>query len=127
MPVAGHRDADLLAHDLLPVETEARGDSRQIGIEGCLLENEEDAEGEQREGEEPANDPSDIGNLEQQHQDQRRADGVDRKLGPGQVGGEDRKSVVSGKRVSVRVDLGGRSTIKKQKKKTTKKIINNYT
>ena len=88
MPVAGHRDADLLAHDLLPVETEARGDSRQIGIEGCLLENEEDAEGEQREGEKRANDPSDIGNLEQQHQDQRRADGVDRKLGPGQVGGE---------------------------------------
>src|SRR3546814_12926178 len=31
----------------------------------------------------------------------------------------DRKSVVSGKRVSVRVDLGGRGTIKKKKKKKT--------
>jgi hypothetical protein len=88
MPVASHRNADLLAHHLLPVETEARGDSREIGIEGCLLEDEENAEGEQREGEKRAKDPPDIGNLEQQHQDQRRADGVDRKLGPGQVGGE---------------------------------------
>src|SRR3546814_10701016 len=33
---------------------------------------------------------------------------------PGQ-GGEDRKSVVKGKRVPVRVDLGGRRIIKKQK------------
>src|SRR3546814_19921345 len=31
----------------------------------------------------------------------------------------DRKSVVQGKRVSVRVDLGGRSIIKKQKQKQT--------
>src|SRR3546814_16727658 len=31
----------------------------------------------------------------------------------------DRKSVVEGKRVSVRVDLGGRVTIKKKKKQTT--------
>src|SRR3546814_20083144 len=31
---------------------------------------------------------------------------------------EDRKSVVSGKSVSVRVDLGGRRIIKKKKKKT---------
>src|SRR3546814_11265265 len=35
----------------------------------------------------------------------------------------DRKSVVSGKSVSVRVDLGGRRIIKKKKK--TKKITNN--
>src|SRR3546814_11385970 len=33
---------------------------------------------------------------------------------------EDRKSVVSGKRVSVRVDLGGRRIIKKQQKKEQK-------
>src|SRR3546814_12841179 len=31
------------------------------------------------------------------------------------ITGSDRKSVVSGKRVSVRVDLGGRRTIKKKK------------
>src|SRR3546814_19813757 len=34
----------------------------------------------------------------------------------------DRKSVVSGKSVSVRVDLGGRRIIKKKKNKTKKKI-----
>src|SRR3546814_12175550 len=39
------------------------------------------------------------------------AAGVDRRLG-----GSDRKSVVSGKSVSVRVDLGGRRIIKKKKK-----------
>src|SRR3546814_20161648 len=33
---------------------------------------------------------------------------------------EDRKSVVSGKSVSVRVDLGGRRIIKKKKKKRTR-------
>src|SRR3546814_18909932 len=32
--------------------------------------------------------------------------------------GEDRKSVVSGKSVSVRVDIGGRRNIKKKKKQT---------
>src|SRR3546814_12897240 len=36
------------------------------------------------------------------------------------VGELDRKSVVSGKSVSVRVDLGGRRIIKKKKKLTTK-------
>src|SRR3546814_12912770 len=36
---------------------------------------------------------------------------------PGYVGSKDRKSVVSGKSVSVRVDLGGRRIIKKKKKK----------
>src|SRR3546814_14173116 len=35
--------------------------------------------------------------------------------------GEDRKSVVSGKSVSVRVDLGGSRSIKKKKKKNKKK------
>src|SRR3546814_15216616 len=37
----------------------------------------------------------------------------------------DRKSVVSGKSVSVRVDLGGRRIIKKKKKQTTKKTCTN--
>src|SRR3546814_11637024 len=36
--------------------------------------------------------------------------------GNGVVHGRDRKSVVSGKSVSVRVDLGGRRTLKKKKK-----------
>src|SRR3546814_12189526 len=36
----------------------------------------------------------------------------------GVLGCGDRKSVVSGKRVAVRVDLGGRRTIKKKKNKT---------
>src|SRR3546814_19202622 len=35
----------------------------------------------------------------------------------GDPGAQDRKSVVSGKSVSVRVDLGGRGTIKKKNKK----------
>src|SRR3546814_11052475 len=35
------------------------------------------------------------------------------------AGGEDRKSVGWGKRVAVRVDLGGRRNFKKKKKKTT--------
>src|SRR3546814_11440910 len=38
----------------------------------------------------------------------------------------DRKSVVEGKSVSVRVDLGGRRTIKK-KKRTSLKRLENYT
>src|SRR3546814_11060475 len=37
----------------------------------------------------------------------------------------DRKSVVSGKSVSVRVDLGGRRIIKKQKNKKTRKTMSN--
>src|SRR3546814_14011355 len=42
------------------------------------------------------------------------------------VGGQDRKSVVEGKRVSVRVDLGGRRIIKKKKINIIKKeILNN--
>src|SRR3546814_17390053 len=36
-------------------------------------------------------------------------------VGPGREGGRDRKSVVSGKRVSVRVDLGGRRIINNKK------------
>src|SRR3546814_17554793 len=36
---------------------------------------------------------------------------------PGSAPGPDRKSVVSGKSVSVRVDLGGRRLIKKKKKR----------
>src|SRR3546814_11500594 len=36
---------------------------------------------------------------------------------PAVPGGQDRKSVVKGKSVSVRVDLGGRRIIKKKKKK----------
>src|SRR3546814_11539103 len=39
--------------------------------------------------------------------------------GGGEGDGLDRKSVVSGKSVSVRVDLGGRRIIKKKKKTTT--------
>src|SRR3546814_15992676 len=39
--------------------------------------------------------------------------------------GEDRKSVVSGKSVSVRVDLGGRGIIKKKKKKKQKQTNKN--
>src|SRR3546814_16688270 len=38
----------------------------------------------------------------------------------------DRKSVVSGKRVSVRVDLGGRRIIKKKMRSSTKKQGNRY-
>src|SRR3546814_20501537 len=34
---------------------------------------------------------------------------------------QDRKSVVEGRRVSVRVDIGGRRIIKKKKKKTTER------
>src|SRR3546814_15896104 len=37
------------------------------------------------------------------------------------AGAEDRKSVVQGKRVSVRVDLGGRRIIKKKKKDSRRK------
>src|SRR3546814_17561562 len=36
------------------------------------------------------------------------------------IRGRDRKSVVSGKRVSVRVDIGGRRSIKKKKNNVTK-------
>src|SRR3546814_16107394 len=36
---------------------------------------------------------------------------------PGSLARQDRKSVVKGKRVSVRVDLGGRRILKKKKKK----------
>src|SRR3546814_16479642 len=39
----------------------------------------------------------------------------------------DRKSVVEGKRVSVRVDLGGRRSIKKKKKETNRKVNNQVT
>src|SRR3546814_15771116 len=39
----------------------------------------------------------------------------------GDLGDLDRKSVVEGKSVSVRVDLGGRRIIKKKKKNTTRK------
>src|SRR3546814_15749728 len=42
----------------------------------------------------------------------------------GREGGKDRKSVVSGKRVSVRVDLGGR---RNSKKKTEKSIHRKHT
>src|SRR3546814_19185724 len=37
--------------------------------------------------------------------------------------GKDRKSVVSGKSVSVRVDLGGRRIVKKKMKRTTYKVM----
>src|SRR3546814_17707120 len=40
--------------------------------------------------------------------------------------GGDRKSVVSGKSVSVRVDLGGRRLIKKKQKSKAKRKINNH-
>src|SRR3546814_11744243 len=40
--------------------------------------------------------------------------------GGGHTGSVDRKSVVSGKSVSVRVDLGGRRVIKKTRQKETK-------
>src|SRR3546814_18203284 len=42
-----------------------------------------------------------------------------------EAGGRDRKSVVSGKSVSVRVDLGGRRFIKKKKTNKQKLRINN--
>jgi hypothetical protein len=92
MAVTAHRDADLVANHRLPVETEARGDSRQSGIEGGLAEDEEDAEREEREREKRAEDAADIGNLEQDDEDQRRADRVDRKLVPRKMG---RRSVLN--------------------------------
>src|SRR3546814_13780031 len=49
--------------------------------------------------------------------DARLAAEIDRRLGP-TVGQLDRKSVEWGKRVSVCVDLGGRSTIKKKQQVT---------
>src|SRR3546814_17310197 len=44
---------------------------------------------------------------------------------PEEIGAVDRKSVVEGKSVSVRVDLGGRRILKKKKKKSSKHKLNN--
>src|SRR3546814_18289730 len=56
--------------------------------------------------------------------------GGDEEVGlPAQEGGnlQDRKSVVSGKSVSVRVDLGGRSIIKKKNRSATNSSTHNTT
>ena len=53
-----------------------------------MLKNEEDREGEKREGEEAAQHAADIGDLEQQDQDERGASRIDRELLPREVGGE---------------------------------------
>src|SRR3546814_12815255 len=60
----------------------------------------------------------------------RKIDQLTKQLNAGQGGGgreepADRKSVVSGKSVSVRVDLGGRSSIKKKTTSTTLQVHRN--
>src|SRR3546814_18566696 len=62
-----------------------------------------------------------VGNKEQRHDGNRAPVADDVQLRQPGTAQQDRKSVVEGKGVSVRVDLGGRRIIKKKKKKTTKK------
>src|SRR3546814_15126663 len=101
-----------------------------------LLEDQIDAESEEREREKPADDAAHIGDFEQDDEKQRGPDRVDRKLVSRNMGGavgrgrhkidplyrhagvaarKDRMSAVSGKQESVPLGIGG---VGQKKKKT---------
>ena len=87
MAVARHADAQLLAGDLLVVEAKLVGEAGQLRLIGRLLQQDEDEEGEQAGGKGKADDAADEGSALKQHDQQRRADRVDREMLPFGSGG----------------------------------------
>ena len=91
MAVGRHFDAQFPARHLLVAESELRRQSRELRLIRRLLEKDEDQEGKEAERNREADDPADHGNTLQQHDDERRTDGVKRKVLPfGEGGGHDK-------------------------------------
>jgi len=80
--VGRHADVQLLSRDLLVVESELVGEARQLGLVRRLLKHDEDEESEQAEREGEADESPDIGNALEEHDEQRRADRIERQLLP---------------------------------------------
>ena len=82
MAIGCHCHAKLLADDLLVVEAQPLGKTAQLRLVGCLLKQDEDQEGKQREREAEPDDSADVGNALKQGDQNRRSDRVERELLP---------------------------------------------
>jgi hypothetical protein len=103
MAVAGHSDPHLPAGHLLRIEPQPLCHLPELGLVGRLLDEDEQGDGDQSEREGEAKQPADQRQAEQQHEEQRAAQGIKRDLRPVGIGGEAHLDSRCGARAALQV------------------------